>query len=132
MAGENLLLVLSNPTADQDAAFNAWYEEVHVHEVVAVPGVVAARRYDLLSLPVPEVEGVSPPPPPAHRYLALYEVEGDPAEVQAEFVRQVTSGEMTLHPALDMSTLSMGMWTPRGPRVTSVPAEGHGAAAAGV
>ena len=40
-------LVFSNPADGQDEAYNSWYDEVHVPEVLATPGVVAAQRFDV-------------------------------------------------------------------------------------
>jgi hypothetical protein len=114
---KNLFLVFSNPTEGQEAEYNEWYDSTHVHEVLDVPGVVAAQRYALAPMDIPEVEGAPSPPPPAHRYLAVYELESDPNEVMAEFLRRLTTGEMTLHEGLDMATVSMSTWRPRGDRL---------------
>jgi hypothetical protein len=43
----------------------------------------------------------------AHRYLAVYDVEGDVDEVVAEIRRRIGSGQMTLSPALDTSTMTL-------------------------
>ncbi|MGD1257001.1 hypothetical protein ACKUT9_22505 [Mycobacterium seoulense] len=39
-------VVLSNPIEGKDDAFNKWYDEVHVPEVLDVPGVVAIKVED--------------------------------------------------------------------------------------
>jgi hypothetical protein len=40
-----LMLVFSNPTSpDVVDEFNQWYSETHVHELLAVAGVVGATR----------------------------------------------------------------------------------------
>jgi hypothetical protein len=108
-----LLLVFSNATEGRDEEFNAWYDEVHVPEVLAVEGVVAAQRFDVAELELPEVEGVEPPPPPVHRYLAVYELDRDGNEVMASFGELLVSGAMTLSETLDMSTVSLSAWNPR-------------------
>jgi len=62
-------LVYTNARDGRDAEFNAWYDDVHLAEVVAVPGFTGAERY-----------AVRPQPgeaPPAHRYLAIYDIETD-------------------------------------------------------
>ena len=112
-ARNGLLLVFSNATDGRDEEFNTWYDEVHVPEVLAVDGVVGAQRYDLAQLDLPEVEGVEPPPPPAHRYLAVYELDRDGNEVMASFGQLLVSGAMTLSDTLDMSTVNLAAWNPR-------------------
>ena len=109
---DGVMIVLSNPTEGNEATFNEWYETVHVPEVLAVPGVVAARRFSIAQLELPEVEGIEPPPPPAHRYLVIYELDRPGNEVMAELGNRLVSGEMSLHEALDMSTIGVSAWDP--------------------
>ena len=40
-----ILLVGMTPSAEQDAAFNHWYDQEHVPALAAVPGVLSARRF---------------------------------------------------------------------------------------
>ena len=53
---ENLFLVLTNPIEGEEDAFNKWYDAQHVPEVLDVPGVIAAQRYDLAEVTVSEDE----------------------------------------------------------------------------
>jgi hypothetical protein len=46
----NLFIALTNPIEGEDDAFNKWYDAQHVPEVLDVPGVVAAQRYDITEL----------------------------------------------------------------------------------
>lgn len=115
---ESLFFVFSNPAGGRDDEFNTWYDDTHLHEVLAVPGVVAAQRYQLSPLEVPESEHGTVPPP-AHGYLAVYTVDGEPSAVMNDFLARLTSGQMTLSESLDMGSVSMGFWTARGPRLTS-------------
>ncbi len=48
---------------DREQEYNTWYDEVHIPELVALDGIVAARR-------LRPVNGDGP-------YVALYELEGD-------------------------------------------------------
>ena len=68
----SVLLVFTNATDGDDAEFNRWYDEVHLKEVLEAPGFVAAERFDLSDVQMMEAER-------PHRYLAIYEIEGDPA-----------------------------------------------------
>src|SRR5688500_15692482 len=88
---DNLLLVFANAADGRDDEFNKWYDEVHIVDVCAVPGVAGARRY--------EVEAREGAPTPRHRYLTVYDVDGDPQEVLAEFGRRAADGSMPLSDA---------------------------------
>jgi hypothetical protein len=45
MDGAALLLVFSNPPAEDVPGWNAWYDDEHVPNRVAVPGVLTGQRY---------------------------------------------------------------------------------------
>jgi hypothetical protein len=87
-------VVLTNATDGQDQAYNDWYNEVHLPDVLSVPGFVAAQRFKLSQ------EG--PPQDFTHGYLAIYEVETDDLE-GAHRALQAASGTdaMVISPALD-------------------------------
>lgn len=68
----SLHIVFSRPPEGvSDEEFNRWYD-VHLHEILSVPGWLAATRYRLD--PVVADGAVR------YRYLAIYEIEGDPAQ----------------------------------------------------
>lgn len=114
---ENLFLVLTNPVQGQDEDFNKWYDTQHVPEVLDVPGVVSAQRYDLSEVTVPEDEDLPAAlPPPTHRYLVIYELDRDPDAVMSEFLKRVMGGQLSLHETLDLTTISLTGWIPRGER----------------
>lgn len=85
----------SDPTREDE--FNTWYSEVHLPDIRAIPGFVAARRYRLHT-----AEGQ--PDPGLHTYLAVYEVEADdltgPA---AELRRRAAAGESKRSSAVGMT-----------------------------
>lgn len=56
--------VFTRPKAGQDDEFNKWYSERHIHDLVAIPGIVAAQRFRLLDLAIAEKTS---------DYLAIYE-----------------------------------------------------------
>jgi hypothetical protein len=45
MQGTSILLAELTPPAGQEARFHAWYDEEHIPERVALPGVLSAQRY---------------------------------------------------------------------------------------
>lgn len=60
-------LVFANPVDGREAAFNDWYSNRHLPDVLRVPGYLSARRFALAGAP-----GQAPP---GWRYLAVYEVD---------------------------------------------------------
>ena len=117
VVAENLFLVLSNPIEGEDDSFNKWYDTTHVPEVLDVPGVVAAQRYRLAEVNIPEDEDLPAQlPPPTHRYLVIYELDREPDTVMAEFLKRVMTGKLSLGETLDLSTVSMTGWAPLGER----------------
>jgi hypothetical protein len=103
---KHVLVVFTNPVEGRDDEYNKWYDEVHLADVLDVPGVVAARRLELSPL---DAAGSAA----AHRYLALYDVEGDPATVMKELNDRVANGTMALSDALDAQSVSLSIYTPR-------------------
>ena len=73
----HILLVHSNPTPGNDDSYNAWYDNVHLPDVLQVDGFVAARRY----IAAPSVHGEMH----ENGYLAIYEIDTDdlPAALKA-------------------------------------------------
>ena len=62
-----ILLAMNGPTSPgEDAAYNAWYDEVHVPDLLACPAVKSARRFKAV-----QQKGLNNP------YVALYEIETD-------------------------------------------------------
>jgi hypothetical protein len=61
---KGIMIVETRPSSpDREQEYNAWYDEVHIPELLALDGIVAARR-------LRPVDGDGP-------YVALYEIEGD-------------------------------------------------------
>ena len=115
---ENLFIALTNPIEGEDDAFNKWYDTQHVPEVLDVPGVTAAQRYDIVELKVPDDEGLPAQlPPPTHRYMVIYQLDQEPDVVMAEFLNRVMAGKLSLGEWLDLTTVSLTGWSPRGERV---------------
>jgi hypothetical protein len=69
-----LLLAMNGPTAEPGAEqeFNQWYNEIHVPDLKAIPGVVSARRYKVVMNKLPEAARLP--------YVAAYEIETDSLE----------------------------------------------------
>ena len=67
--GTALMMVWADIPADKEADFNNWYNEEHIAEVLSVPGVLNAARYEAIR---------SGP-----KHLACYELES-PAVIQTD------------------------------------------------
>ena len=92
-----VLLVLSDAADGRDDEFNDWYDRVHLPDVLAVSGFVAARRY----VAEPSVHGELP----VQRYAAIYEMEGDDLDALHRALSEAAAS-MVISPAFDRSRTS--------------------------
>jgi hypothetical protein len=102
--GRFKLVVLANPTDGREEEFNEWYSNIHLADIVAVPGFRSAQRFKLK-----EPMGFE------HRqqYLAIYELEcDDPQAVVEELYRRRDTPAMILSDALDLRTIVSGVFEP--------------------
>lgn len=114
MAQNDLMLVFTNAAEGRDDEFHKWYDETHIPDVLAVPGVVSAQRYQVAQVETPEVEDAPTVAPPAHGYLVVYELDRDGNEVMADFATRLGSGEMELSDVMDFATVALSVWKPMG------------------
>jgi hypothetical protein len=111
MSDKFIQVVFSNPVEGKDDEFNDWYDNVHIPDLLKVPGMLAARRYDLRDADVYLMEGGNPP---QHRYMCVYEMEGDVNAILGKIMESVASGEAVMSDSLDLPSSRMSFWTPRG------------------
>ncbi|MCK9930624.1 hypothetical protein MXD62_26250 [Frankia sp. Mgl5] len=114
MDDHTLYLVFSNPVEGKEREFNAWYDTVHVPEVLATPGMLWAQRYVVREAEINRAVGGATP---AHRYLLVYEMEGDVDAIMAKVREAVASGGIVMSDTLDLGNVSMSFWTALGPKV---------------
>jgi hypothetical protein len=105
------LLVYTNPTPGQEDAFNEWYDNTHVPQILALPMVVSAQRFRLSPTGVDgsaagsRTDSSAPLP---HRYLAIYEVTGDLTVAVQTITNGCADGSIELHESFDVAgTLSI-------------------------
>lgn len=97
--GKYVLVVPSSAKEGRDDDYNEWYNNQHIHDLLAIPGIKSGRRFSPAA--------VSPMPPPAN-YLAIYEIETDDiGGVMAEMGRRSQAGEMPMTDALDLESAKM-------------------------
>jgi hypothetical protein len=88
-----LFVVLTNATEGDDDTFNAWYNDRHIPDVLAVPGFIAAQRFTVASA----IPGQTSP----WRYLSLYEVAPENLDASMAELQSRAGGEqMPLSPTL--------------------------------
>jgi hypothetical protein len=98
-----IMVVGSGPTEGNEAEYNKWYDEVHLGEVCAIPGVTGAKRFQS----DPGVPGATP-------YLAIYELDvEDPTALVAELGRRSSTGVMHMSPTIDVANVQMGIYKVR-------------------
>jgi hypothetical protein len=113
MGASTLYLVFSNPVDGMEQEFNEWYDNVHLREVLATPGMVSAQRYTVRETEMDRLLGTEP----KHRYCVVYEMNDDPDIVMGKIQAAVEAGEIHMHEALDLSTFTMSYWSPYGPKL---------------
>ena|ERR1700693_2992318 len=89
-----VFISLMNAVDGKEAEYDAWYGEVHLPEVLQIPGFVAAQRFRVSTA---QLAGMTP----KWKYLVIYEIDGESAtQALAELGRRIGSGEMIVSPAL--------------------------------
>ena len=83
---KGIILVETFPSSpEREQEYNIWYDEVHLPELVALDGIVSARR-------LRPVNGEGP-------YIALYEIEGDDL---AAVLQGMSGAKLTMSSALQL------------------------------
>lgn len=112
MRQKHILIALTNAVEGQDDAFNDWYTNRHLADLMSLPGVVAAQRYGLSAH-----QRVAPPYP--FKYCAIYEIETDdlPA-MQNALKERANTTAMPISPAMAPGSLIL-YFTPISERVVA-------------
>jgi hypothetical protein len=107
-----VLVVFTNVTSpEHDDAYNTWYDDTHLADVVTVPGFTAAARYRVSDAQAKGIE-------PRHRYLSIYGVEGD--DLQGALDALLRAGrDMVISEQLDLGTAAAYLYEEITPRVVN-------------
>lgn len=100
MSHQYTLIVYASPVDGREDDFNAWYDDVHLAEFSALPGVLSGHRYQL--------DGNGPA-----KYAAFYECSAHPDEVLRAMGHAVKDGTMHMSDAIDQSSVSTVVLRPR-------------------
>ena len=106
-----VLVVLTQPDPEREDEFNEWYDDIHLPEVLAVPGINAATRYRVSDV---QVRGMDP----SHRYLSIYEVDGDDPRQLLRTLFGAADG-MAMSDAMDLTTARAFIYEEITPRRTA-------------
>lgn len=91
------MLVLSRPTPGNEAAYNDWYQNTHLKQIVALPGFVSAQRFKLAV----NMRGDDSWP-----YMAIYEIETDDLDAAFQALQQAAGdGSIAVSAAFDYATV---------------------------
>ena len=113
MAKEYVFVVRSGPVAGQEDAYNDWYTNIHLPDVLAVPGFVSAQRFRLTDPSAPDA--------PSQPYLALYTMRtDDPDRLLARLGELVESGEMVMSEAFNQEIVMTTLYEAITPLVKPV------------
>ena len=100
MSHEYTLIVYTSPADGREDDYNTWYDDVHLAEFSALPGVISGRRF--------KVAGDGRP-----QYAAVYELSSHPDQVMAAMNDAIKDGSMHMSDAIDLASVSMTTLTPR-------------------
>jgi hypothetical protein len=88
-SSERHLLVING---EQDEVYTNWYRTVHIQDIVTNVGpFVSGQLYELSPAQLSA-------DPPMKRFLAIFEIEGDPAEAIAAMRKARAAGELQSAP----------------------------------
>ena len=97
---KHVFVVLTNAAPGKEDAYNDWYTNRHIPDVLAIPGVVAAQRFTLSA-----DQRATPPLP--YKYLALYEMETDDLKgLLAMLNERAGTSAMVISDAIDQQRLA--------------------------
>ena len=107
---EYIFVVASSPVSGKEGAYNDWYDHQHLPDVLNVPGIAGACRYQASNV---QSGGAAARLTP---YLAIYDINTDDLggvfdEISARFGTPAMPGS----DALDLSTIRATVYEKRQP-----------------
>ena len=108
MAKKHLVLILTEPTDGNEAAYNDYYDNLHLGEVLATTQLTSAQRFKLVG-----EAGEGCPLP----YLAVYESDAENAEAVLEDLN-ATRSQRQQSDALNRRTGRVWVFEAIGPKHT--------------
>jgi hypothetical protein len=110
-SGKCRLVVFTNAAAGRDAEFNAWYNDTHLPEMIAVPGFTSGERYRFYK-PLGEGDFDA-------KYLSIYGMEADTAEAAGAAMAKARDSNLTISDSNDNSRSVLTIYEVASPKVTA-------------
>lgn len=104
------LVAISNPMPDREAECGAWYDHTHLRDMLGIPGVVSAQRFELLR---------GAPSRAFKRYLAIYEIEAADEAQATDIIGRLNAAALVLDETLDVSSVNLGVFRECTPALTA-------------
>lgn len=98
-----ILTVIANAVEGREDEANDWYDNIHLEEVLTVPGFITAQRFEPMD--VPEGEKV--------RYLAHYEIEADDHMAPMGALNEAVQTRLNMSDAFDGATATVTVYRAR-------------------
>jgi hypothetical protein len=100
------LIVKSNPSSPaQEEEFNHWYSNVHLGQILELPGFHAAERFIFAET---QLKGT---PEPSLRYLVIYDIETDDLSASIAAMRErLGTPRLNISDAIDIKSAQMEIY----------------------
>ena len=103
------LVALASPVAGKEDEFHDWYQNVHLPQIIGLPGGVGAQRYKLVA----KLMGTD-----ENQWLAIYDIEcDDPMQFMGGMMQASQEGKLTQTEANDMGKVYTALFSEYGERV---------------
>jgi hypothetical protein len=100
MSHEYTLIVYTSPVEGREDEYNAWYDDIHLPEFSALPGVINGRRFQVAADGKPQ-------------YAAIYELSTHPDAVMAAMNEGIKNGTVRMSDTVETASISMITLAPR-------------------
>ena len=94
-------IVLSNPLEGKEKEYNEWYSNVHLKEVVQIPGFISAQRFRLTQEQQLDIQ--------PYKYMAIYEIENENIGTAIRNLNE-SAGKLTMEPVIDLDHLQISFF----------------------
>lgn len=98
------MIAQSAPLEGCEQAFNDWYQNTHLPDVVAIDGFIRAQRYQVGA----HISGTEPLP-----YLTIYEIEAESAgAARQSLIDAAMAGKTPVADVFDRSLMTTTIFSP--------------------
>lgn len=105
-----LFMVRSNPKPGQETAFNDWYTDVHLPEVLGIQGFLSAQRFTLNAAQIQSDQ--------AQSYLAIYEIDTHNVPGTLEQLSKAT--QLNMSDAIDPTSIDISIFSAITDKLTGI------------